>query len=141
MGTRSITYIHDNSFDEMPFTAIYRQFDGYPTVAGADIKEALGAKKLVNGISGARDTVVNGMGCAAAQLIKSLKGEAGGIYIEAPTIDPSGVDYVYRLAGIGEPSVNGVVHLRVIDPYSSKTLYDGPLSDFDPVACEAQEEA
>ena len=139
MGTRSITYVHDDSFDSEPFTAIYRQFDGYPTGAGADIKAAIGEKALVNGISGDRGSVVNGMGCAAAQLIKSLKEEAGNIYVEAPTIEPAGVDYVYRLAGLKTPGAGAAIHFRVIDPYSNRTLYDGPLASFDAEACEAQD--
>jgi hypothetical protein len=137
MGTRALTYIH-NSSDEAPFCAIYRQFDGYPDTHGAEIFEAIGSKKLVNGISGDRDSVVNGMGCAAAQLIKSLKDEAGGIYIEAPTTEPAHVSYIYRLAAIGEPRNGGAVHLRVTRCYDDITLYDGPLSAFDAATCEKQ---
>jgi hypothetical protein len=132
MGTRSITYIHDNSFDEAPFTAIYRQMDGYPSGQGDDIKKALGDQRLVNGISGDRSKVVNGMGCAAAKLIKALKDEAGNIYVEAANIEPDGVDYVYRLA----PG-DGVVLLKAIYRRDDTVLFEGPVSDFNGEAIEA----
>jgi hypothetical protein len=132
MGTRSITYIHDVSFDEAPFTAIYRQMDGYPTGQGNDIKTALGHRKLVNGISGDRSAVVNGMGCVAAVLIKALKEEAGGIYVERADIEPQGIDYIYRLA----PG-DGVVLLRASYARDDSVLFEGPVGDFDGEAIEA----
>lgn len=140
MGTRALTYIHHGGFDEEPFCAIYRQMDGYPDCHGVKIHEALGSKKLVNGLSGDRDTVVNGMGCAAAVLIRELKDKAGSIYVENPSIDEGGVSYIYRLAGVGEPGNGGAIHIRVTRCYDDKLLYDGPLSGFDGETCEAQAE-
>jgi hypothetical protein len=138
MGTRALTYIQHADFEEDPFCAIYRQMDGYPDCHGVKIHEALGSKKLVNGMSGDRDTVVNGMGCAAAVLIRELKDKAGSIYIENPSIDDSGVSYVYRLGCVGEPGSGGEIHLRVTRCYDDKQLYQGPLSAFDGATIEAE---
>ena len=81
MGTRSVTYIHNGDLKSDILCAIYRQFDGYPTGMGNDIVKILGHKKLVNGLNSDTTNVCNGLGCAAATLVKNLKEDAGSIYM------------------------------------------------------------
>lgn len=85
MGTRSLTYFYQ---DGKPFSAFYRQYDGYPDGHGAEIGKILAGIKLVNGY-GMNDKVgevANGPGCLAAQIVTELKTEAGlgGIYLINP---------------------------------------------------------
>lgn len=134
MGTRSQTYIHKGDFSSPVFTCIYRQMDGYPTGMGDDIVKALGARKLVNGFSDP-ETETNGMSCAAAPLVSALKGtECGNIYIESPDSERSGCDYYYDLARVDE-----AIHLRCST--QDKTIFDGPIADFDGEKIEAAEAA
>ena len=127
MGTRAITNVFDG---DTLLVTIYRQMDGYLDGHGAEMKKAIGERKLVNGIQGDRASVANGMGCLAAILIASLKGdmEAGGIYINKPDPDAS-EEYTYTIRGETMAPEKGV-NLHVFA--YSKVIYDGPLADFDP---------
>lgn len=137
MGTRSTTTIIDN--DGQRLVMIYRQFDGYPTGMGADIKNILddGKAKLVNGYGLDQDNpqIFNGMGDLAAYLIGKLKtsGEKtiGNVYIFPP--DNGGEEYNYTLS-----VKNDQVHLTLEG--HGYDLYDGPLVDFDPEEAEREEE-
>lgn len=75
MGTRSLLHIKDEG---KTLVTLYRQYDGYPTGMGKDIKDALakGKARLTNGYSGSdkNPEVFNGMGCLAAYLVVELKG-------------------------------------------------------------------
>ena len=66
MGTRSLTHIQDNNGKVL--TTIYRQYDGYLSGMGNDIKKILGGKTVVNGYNDP-ETQVNGIECAAEMLI------------------------------------------------------------------------
>lgn len=122
MGTRWLCHVHDGDLDSEIITTIYGQFDGYPSGAGEDIKKAFDQRELVNGIPGDRMRFVNGMSCAAALLVYSLKeGEAGGIYIYKPGTSNVWEDYVYQLYDGG-----GKLFLKIDDG-----LYNGPLDEFD----------
>lgn len=132
MGTRAITHIFDR--DDL-LVSIYRQSDGYLSCHGIDIAQALGSRRLVNGMRGDYRAIANGMGCAAALLIAHLKGdmEAGNIYINRP--DPEHIEeFIYTLRGNTMEPDKGIA--LTVTCYG-ETLYDGPLSDFDPEAIDA----
>lgn len=100
MGTRSITkFIESEGNKQKAITAIYRQFDGYPTGHGLDLAEFLNQGILVNGIGMKSDKLqFTGMGCLAAQVIHHLKDGPGGIYIEHPDRENS-ENYYYEVIG------------------------------------------
>lgn len=76
MGTRSLTVIH-NAKDEV-ILCFYRQFDGYPSGMGLDLKNFLKDAKLVNGYNGNDEEDIrtfNGMGDLAVRLLTHLKNQ------------------------------------------------------------------
>ena len=126
MGTRSLIRIFDHSDEEI--VVVYRQHDGYPETAGADIKTHC-PHRLVDGVSSYKvNGTANGMGCAAATLVKGLKDGIGGIYLHAAGTCDAGEEFEYQL----KPR-DGLVHMEVIG--YGMTRYDGPLSEFDPDDC------
>ena len=96
MGTRCGTVIRDRNNDIIAF--VYRQFDGYPSVHGEELKEILN-KPIRNGIG--LEPGFNGMGEVAAVVIQKLKNEypEGNIYVFPPdqyqTMDF--LDYTYEI--------------------------------------------
>lgn len=77
MGTRSLTVVHDGPKDKV-ILCLYRQFDGYPSGMGMDLKHFLENAKLVNGYSreDEKDTrTFNGMTDLAVRLVTHLKNE------------------------------------------------------------------
>lgn len=133
MGTRSLTHFHQAGLNSPVLCTMYRQFDGYPTGHGADIKAALGGKTLVNGYSDAA-TQVNGLADAATQLIAYCKTNGGK--------DPIGAGGVYMmLPGEGSEEFNyhvfatgGDLHVSVA--HGDDALWTGPVSAFDGEAIE-----
>jgi hypothetical protein len=94
MGTRArVNVMEGNSI----LVSIYRQYDGYPSGLGRDVAAFVAGLTLVNGLSGDRSELANGMGCLAAQLIKSLKQEAGNVYIRDTGPESQGEEYVYTV--------------------------------------------
>lgn len=131
MGTRSLTIMMDGDTE---IAVLYRQFDGYPTGAGADIKRILGNRSTVNGYSSSNQ--INGAGCMAVQLIATLKAAGrdgtnspGGYHLYPAGTRDCGQDYTYTLTYKGEGER---ISLKIDDG----KLYDGPLDDFDPEAAE-----
>ena len=99
MGTRSITVVFEDHERKNVLCTIYRQFDGYLSGHGQELKDILSGKKIINGISGetTKDSY-NGMGCLSAHLIKMLKGDSiGGIYLYLKQDSFDYVDYVYEI--------------------------------------------
>lgn len=78
MGTRSTIAIYENT---KHLVTIYQQFDGYPSGVGLQLAKFIKSGKLVNGLSGGKGLVFNGMGFLAAALIRELKDSPGGTYI------------------------------------------------------------
>lgn len=70
MGTRSLTYIYNQA--EMPLVCIYRQYDGYPAMHGAELAELL------------TETKHNGIECLSASVISKLKTGWGNVYLYPP---------------------------------------------------------
>jgi hypothetical protein len=119
MGTRSITVFYTE--DDSPIVAFYRQYDGYPTGHGDELAGFLRTRKLVNGISGSRNEVANGMDCLAALAIAYFKGgKAGNIYVCSPE-NCEGFNYhVYPQDDTFRLKVEG----------HSEVIFEGPVSDF-----------
>jgi hypothetical protein len=134
MGTRSLTHIKED--DGTTIATIYRQYDGYPSGIGADIRQALnsGQVELRNGFSGGDEAPkqFNGMGCLGAFLVGALKeNKIGNVYLMSPDIEDVGEEYVYTLT-----PHQGTVNLKVVDTWKNTTLYDGILAEFDPELIE-----
>ena len=135
MGTRALINVRRADKASDIITTIYHHMDGYPSYLGDRIKEILGGKQLVNGIS-EREKQVNGMGCAAAMLIGPLKGgEAGGVYIYAPGTKDVWEDYVYDLYA-GDWCIS-----MTVTTGGGEELFDGKLSDFTAEQCNRDEDA
>lgn len=137
MGTRANVVIRDGKTN---LVRIYRQFDGYPTGLGQDLKDILlgGRAKIVNGYGSGMQApeVFNGLGCLAAYLIGELKDKKiGNVYIEPANLKPDRlfIEYEYILR-----EVDKAVHVKVLG-HGGKELYDGPLADADMQAIEASE--
>jgi hypothetical protein len=96
MGTRSLTYVYDG---ESPVVCMYRQFDGYPEGHGREVASFLEELTVVNGLAmDETRRVANGMGCLAAQLVASFKGQAGGFYLHSPILGREDwQDYEYHI--------------------------------------------
>ena len=136
MGTRSLTVFQEKDGTEI--VVMYQQYDGYPTGHGQDLKDFLEPFVVVNGIK-SRETrkIANGMGCLAAQIVAHFKDSPGGFYLYPAGTRGADEEYIYTVWG---PASDGPVHLRVEDAYGNGVLYEGPISDFDPVAAENREE-
>lgn len=126
MGTRSLTNVIDNG--DIILT-LYRQFDGYPSGHGSDIKDALSGKSLVNGYNDANEQI-NGMPSAAVMLVASVadrnpdgKPVTGNFYIYEPGSTDCGEEFVYDLF-----EKDGLIHLKCSS--DNTLIYDGPLDDF-----------
>lgn len=96
MGTRSRVNIVDGN---QVLVSIYRQFDGYPSGMGIELKRHFGQFNIVNGISGDDNKqTANGMGCFAAQVIATLKKTIGNVYIRDTSNDSHGEEFSYSLS-------------------------------------------
>ncbi len=127
MGTRTLVHIKDG---KKTIATIYRQYDGYPTGMGEDIKEILNNEEveILNGYNGSTKIPAqfNGMGCLAAFLVGELKQKAiGNVYLFAANSKDCGEDFVYTLT-----QKNGKVLIKVQDVYNKKILFSGLLKDF-----------
>lgn len=134
MGTRSTLHIQDE--DKKTIVSVYRQYDGYPSGMGEDIRTALnnGQVELRNGFSGGDEVPkqFNGIQCLGAFLIGALKGvhkndegvttaQIGNIYL-TDALDRQ--EYNYFLF-----PQNDTVHMRVES--GRDVLFNGLLSEFD----------
>lgn len=142
MGTRSLTYFYQNG---KPFTAFYRQFDGYPGGHGATIGKILAKIRLVNGYGMGDEAgeVANGAGCLAAQIVAELKTESGigGIYLINPNPEDnkdSWQEYEYHIhVNTNDASDRNFktefetfIECRSISGSSSTIIFSGPFADF-----------
>jgi hypothetical protein len=131
MGTRSLVHFHE---DGQVIATLYGQWDGYPTGMGADLKEILDGRPVVNGITTDREAAraFNGMGCLTAQVIGGLKQGIGSIYVFPAGASDCGEEYVYRLI-----AKDSTVYISV--ETNEGMLFCGPVSEFDPEMVEATE--
>lgn len=125
MGTRSLTFVHDNTDAAEPIVCIYQQYDGYFHGVGDRLLDFLRGSEVVNGIS-LRDgkTIFNGSGDLAARLITYYKGgdpnDAGGVYIESPNLSDGdmGTEFAYHIY----PTVGEEPRIVATDVYASFTI-------------------
>ena len=148
MGTRSLTIILDENGKEI--CVLYRQYDGYPTGHGADLKEFLDGFMVVNGY-GSDDPpkAANGMGCLAAQIVSHFKSGIGGFYLYPAKTRDCGEEYIYT-AYLNHPEKNGprVLNLKIqagavtffglpgTKQNNMPVIFDGSINDFDPQSVE-----
>jgi hypothetical protein len=127
MGTRTLVHIKDG---KKTIATIYRQYDGYPSGIGEDIKKVLnnGEVSILNGYGGSSKIPAqfNGMGCLAAFLVGELKEKKiGNVYLMATNTKDCGEEFVYTLS-----DKNGTVYLKCFDVWNKKILFSGFLKDF-----------
>lgn len=132
MGTRSITYVYDD--DGEMIMALYRQYDGYLSGMGKDLKGFLDDIVMVNGMMpGDERRTANGMGCLAAQLVAYFKEKPGNFYLYPPSEDiDAWQEYEYRIKNSSEG-------LKISVRGHSEQLYSGLVADFDPMKVEEDE--
>lgn len=95
MGTRSLTVVK-NDFGEC--CVLYRQYDGYPTGHGMELKQFLVEFEVVSGLSlKTPKRIANGLDCLAAQLVAHFKKEAGGFYLCPSGTRDCGEEYIYTV--------------------------------------------
>jgi hypothetical protein len=127
MGTRSLTIFKETDGKEI--CVMYRQFDGYLDGHGKELCEFLAGIKMVNGISGERTKIANGMGCLTAQVIAKFKMEAGGFYIHPAGTRDAGEDYTYFVSGKeGEEPTIEVFENHGAKYGGDKKIVEGPAS-------------
>lgn len=137
MGTRTLVHIKDG---KKTIATIYRQYDGYPTGMGDDIKKILneGMVSILNGYS-SNDKAprqFNGMGCLAAFLIGELKDKKiGNVYILPINSKDVGEDYTYT---ISQDLLFGTLNLKVVENShnGNKTIFNEGLAGFDGATVE-----
>jgi hypothetical protein len=127
MGTRTLVHIKDG---RKTIATIYRQYDGYPSGIGEDIKRILngGEVEVLNGYNGSTKVPAqfNGIGCLAAFLIGELKErKIGNVYLMAANSKDCGEDFTYTLSMKGK---NLCLKVEVV--WNKEILFDGPLSQF-----------
>lgn len=98
MGTRSTVKFFSEFQPDEVLCCVYQQIDGYLSGVGHDLANFLKDKQVINGFN--EQTMAQGfaigMGCLAAQYIKSIKTELGGVYMSHAE-DSQEYDYEVRL--------------------------------------------
>lgn len=126
MGTRSLTILNDDDGKEI--AVLYRQFDGYPSGHGLELKNFLSGMTITRGISGNTRNTANGGACLAAQLVAHFKGdEVGQFYLYPADTRDAGEEYIYTVM----PKGGEGVFLKVEECYNPpRTLFNGRVEDF-----------
>lgn len=140
MGTRSLTFVGD----DRAVVCMYRQMDGYPSGHGMDLYNFLKNFRIVNGIGADTDagqSIANGAGCLAAQLVANFKDGPGGIYLYPTDVGDVNQEYEYYVSASDE---TGIL-IECVVPYfkddvrdlaATRVLYRGDLDGFK-IFCEA----
>lgn len=93
MSTRSLTRVHEG---DRKYISMHRQFDGYPSVHGAELHKFLSGMTIINGICGEKaGEAADGASCLAAQMVAAFKTEIGNIYMCPVELTAGGQDYEY----------------------------------------------
>lgn len=141
MGTRHLTVIND--IDNREIVVLYGQWDGYLSGHGKELKEFLDGFYIVNGynLEDQKEGVkaANGMGCLAGQIVAHFKKKLGSFHLEPAGTRNIGEEYIYTIYTNAKKenyySLNQGkfdVYIRVTTKHGNKTLYDGPVSKFNP---------
>lgn len=126
MGTRSLTRVFNRGIEIL---CIYRQMDGHISGMGADLAGIVEGGKFVNGISGEKEKIFNGMGCFAAQLVAGLKDGPGGIDIYPVGSNDVGEEFVYEFrGGLDDGHKPAPVTVKVTS--YEEVLFDGPIEEY-----------
>jgi hypothetical protein len=142
MGTRCLTIVEEVGGAEV--CVLYRQYDGYPTGHGAELKSFLEGMQIVNGLGlGDQKKIANGMECLAAQLIAYFKTEPGGFYLYPAGRRNCGEEYIYTIYSdaaklmirveAGAVTFFGLPGTKQVN---MPVLYDGEIESFDPDTVE-----
>jgi hypothetical protein len=126
MGTRSITTIIDNAFDNNEeICTMYRQYDGYPSGHGKELSDFLSQFTIVNGMGlDEKRKIANGAGCLAAQIIEHFKDGPGGIYMVKTRTKLAGEDYGYEI------TVTSALTIDVVVRRHKGKIFGGSLHEF-----------
>jgi hypothetical protein len=97
MGTHSLTIFKDEDGGEI--AVMYRQFDGYLTGHGKELRDFLAGRLVVNGFTGEDKEAgnFNGMSCLAAAVVGKFKEGIGNIYLHSAGTRDVGEDYTYTV--------------------------------------------
>ena len=125
MGTRAITTI--KNAENKTLVVLYRQSDGYQDCHGKELKDFLSGIKLVNGIRAYSESIANGMGCWAAQLIAKVKDKVGLFYIYPEGEVDKWVDFSYTIYPTDEKD-DSTLSIKV--ERFGDVLFDGLVSDY-----------
>jgi len=132
MGTRSLTIFQS---DKKDVCVMYRQYDGYLSGHGKELKEFLASfDAITNGIAvGETRKTANGMGCLAAQAVMHFKSQnpVGVFYLEPSGTRDAGAEYRYFVTLSDESEMRcPKIMLKVQSGYGRKwkTIYNGPVS-------------
>ena len=126
MGTRCLTFVTND--EDFPIICMYRQMDGYPEGHGVDLAKLLAPIKMVNGLGLDNETVANGAGCLAAQIVAHFKHGPGGIYLHRPNKHmDTWQEYEYWVDVIADSAIQ----VRVYTPnIAGKRLFKGTVAEF-----------
>lgn len=130
MGTSALTKVLDK--DGAVLVSMYRQFDGYQDVHGAELRDFLKPLKLVNGFSDRSEPIANGMGCLAAFIVANFKVEVGGFYLCNTQKDQDYLDYIYEVYPLNS-SDNSPICIKCKCGFDGTVYYDGLVSEYEAV--------
>ncbi len=126
MSTRGTIRIYqdENDFREkgLPLVQVYNHSDSYPTGLGENLKFFCTGYAITRGINRqATEKSANGIGCFAAQLVKSFKDRIGGVYISHPK---NGYEnYLYEIYPASQPrDDNFVLVMKITNTYKNQIL-------------------
>lgn len=131
MSTRShVNFIERSKDKETILCSIYHHFDGYiKNGVGESLKDFLASKTLVNGMSGDKTHLANGIGCLTAQYIASHKDGAGNLYIIEPVkkhmeCGDNGIEYCYNVFVDEKENITIEVH------DCDEVIFSGSLEEY-----------
>lgn len=122
MGCRANVNIYEQG-DAV--VSIYSHWDGYPSSIGKRLHQLIQRYKLVNGIpaSDQSELLANGAGCLAAFIVRALKQDTGGVYLQ-PITRQGGDEFTYDLY-IDRRGKEYTVRFVIKDLWSGEAIYDG----------------
>lgn len=129
MGTRSVTHFYQmEELGAELVCSFYRQYDGYVSGHGEDLKTFFKGKSITNGYSGQQEpfmnkTIFNRSGSLAIKLMNFIQDESGCEVIPTDENADYGQDYTYRIY----PKPDGTVHVKVVS--YGDIVYEGLIEN------------
>lgn len=133
MGTKAKTIVRNEK--ELPVLCMYRQYDGNPSYHGEELARFFEDIKLVNGITyEENESIANGVGCLAGQLVSYFKGEEPGGYYLISIDEDWGADYIYDIT-VKENHNEDIknqsdLYKIIVKDLDNITLFSGNLIEF-----------